>query len=306
VTTAIQPDALLAHIRFLASDEMKGRASGSPELERAADYIADQFKAAGLRPGINNDWFQRFELIAGLTRGDGNGVIVRSGKQTIELSLGESYFPLAATPTESPTVASADLRSVPLVFAGYGITAPSYQYDDYAGVNVTGKAVLIFSHEPQENQRESRLNGNQPIRETTLYSKAIAARSHGALALLVVSDPSHRTDEANYRLFPIVPDVEDEGIPVLRVSRAQMAPLLQAWGLDRLADQIDRDLVPRSRELPAQRWITPSTLREIAARYATSSASFPDPIQIAPAKPSSWVRTTITLDSEDVFRTRPS
>jgi hypothetical protein len=250
-TPPIQSEAVLAHIKFLASDELKGRASGSPELERAGDYIAAQFKAAGLRPGgANGNWFQPFELVAGLSRGEGNEGTVHAGSQAVHLTLGESYFPLAATPSESTAAASADLHGLPLVFAGYGITAPAYQYDDYAGVDVAGKAVLIFSHEPQENRRDSRLNGAEPIRETTLYSKALAARSHGARALVVVSDPSHRTDEANYKLFTIDSDAEDEGIPVLRVRRMEMAPLLAAWGLDRVAEQIDSDLMPRSRQLP--------------------------------------------------------
>ena len=67
-TPAIDPAALLDHIKLLASDEMKGRANGSPELERAGQYIAQEFKTAGLQPGgVNGDWFQPFELVAGLT-----------------------------------------------------------------------------------------------------------------------------------------------------------------------------------------------------------------------------------------------
>ena len=85
------------------------------------------------------------------------------------------------------------------MFAGYGISAPSSNYDDYAGLDVKGKAVLIFSHEPQENQSDSRLNGARPLRETTLYSKAQAARTRGAVALLVVSDPSHASTRRTTR-----------------------------------------------------------------------------------------------------------
>ena len=59
----IAPDAVLQHIKFLSSDELKGRASGSPELETAGDYVARQFKAAGLQPGgSSNDWFQPFRV----------------------------------------------------------------------------------------------------------------------------------------------------------------------------------------------------------------------------------------------------
>ncbi|MBI4265655.1 MAG: M20/M25/M40 family metallo-hydrolase [Acidobacteria bacterium] len=249
-TPPIAADALLGHIKVLAADELRGRANGSEGLERAGDYIAAQFKAAGLRPGGRDDgWFQPFELIAGLDVGRGNALAVRAHGRDVRLSLGTSYYPLSVAPSDSPDRPSVDLKDVPLVFAGYGISAPSARYDDYAGLDVAGKAVLIFSHEPQENRRDSRLNGAQPLRETTLYAKAQAARTRGARALLVVSDPTHRIDQADYALFTIEADADDHGIPVLRVARAQMQPLLQAWDLDGVAAEIDRDLVPRSRAL---------------------------------------------------------
>lgn len=249
-TPPIQPETLLGHIKFLASDDLQGRGNGSAGLEQAVDYIAAQFKAAGLRPGGGNgDWFQPFDLTAGLSVGEGNTLVVRAGGQSVRLSLGESYYPLAATPTDGPSSASADLNGLPLVFAGYGISAAASNYDDYAGLDVTGKAVLIFSHEPQENLGGSRLNGARPLRETTLYSKALAARSRGAQVLLVVSDPTHPVDQANYGLFKIESDAEDHQIPVLRLRRENVSSLLKTWDLDRVAGLIDRDLIPRSRAL---------------------------------------------------------
>jgi hypothetical protein len=251
-TPPINPQAVLEHIKFLAADDLQGRGNGSAGLERAGDYIATQFKAAGLTAGgINSDWFQPFELTAGLRISEGNSLVIRSGSQTVRLALGTSYYPLAVTASDTGAGYSMDLMNVPLVFAGYGLSAPSANYDDYAGLDLTGKAVMIFSHEPQENQTESRLNGSRPMRETTLYSKANAARGHGAVALLVISDPSHRVDEANYKMFEIESDAEDHQIPVLRIRRDDMAGLIKAWDLDRTAAVIDRDLVPRSRELPA-------------------------------------------------------
>ena len=249
-TPAIQADAVLGHIKFLSSDELKGRANGEAGLERAAEYIAQQFEAAGLRPaGTNDRWFQPFELQAGLSVGAENELEIESRGRTVRLSLGTNYYPLATTPNESTTVASADLDELPLVFAGYGITAPSVDYDDYAGIEVSGKAVLIFSHEPQEARTDSRLNGGRPLRETTLDAKAAAARTRGARLLIVVSDPTHANDQANYGLFAVDPDAEEHGIPVLRVRRADVAPLLQAWQLDATAAAIDRDLRPRSHVL---------------------------------------------------------
>src|SRR5688572_17777813 len=249
-TPPIDPQALLDHIKILSADELKGRGNGTEGLERAGDYVAAQFKAAGLRPGgTSGDWFQPFELNAGLAVGEGNELVIRTGGRSARLSLGSSYFPLSVTPSESLARPSRNLDNVPLVFAGYGISAPALKYDDYAGLDVKDKAVLIFSHEPQENRRDSRLNGAQPLRETLLYAKALAARTRGARALLVVSDPTHEMDQADYRMFVIEADAEDHGIPVLRISRADVAPLLELWELDPVAAEIDRDLTPRSRAL---------------------------------------------------------
>jgi hypothetical protein len=251
---SIAPDAILEHIKFLSSDEMKGRGDGSPELEVAADYVAQQFKAVGLQPGGTTDgWFQPFQLNAGLTIGKGNELSVSTTGRSVSFSLGSSYYPLSAPANDDPSTPSADLRGLQVVFAGYGLAVPDVGYDDYARVDVTGKAVLIFSHEPQERDGNSRLNGTRPMPQTTLAAKASLARSRGAKMLLVVSDPSHRTDDAPYALFGSDPDAENEVIPVLRVRRAEAQPLIDAWQLDSVARQIDGDLVPRSRDLPDAR-----------------------------------------------------
>jgi hypothetical protein len=249
--TSITGEAILEHVKFLSSDELKGRGDGSPELEIAADYVAKQFKEAGLQPGgTSNEWFQPFQLEAGLTVGKDNTLSLTAKGKTVNFVLGSSYYPLSSPSNEDVAKPSAELRGVPLVFAGYGIAVPNAGYDDYARVDVTGKAVLIFSHEPQERDSNSKLNGSRPVPQTTLASKASLARSRGAKMLLVVGDPSHRTDDAPYALFGSDPDAEDHVIPVLRIRRAEAQPLLDAWQLDAAARLIDTDLVPRSRELP--------------------------------------------------------
>src|SRR2546425_9316489 len=130
-TQQIPPEALMKHIRFLASDELAGRGNGTKGLETAADYIAEQFKAAGLRPGGGNgSWFQPLEIITGLTVGDVNRLSIR-GDRTVSFELGATYYPLSATANNSTRVASAEVPRTPLVFAGYGISAPALNYDDY-------------------------------------------------------------------------------------------------------------------------------------------------------------------------------
>ena len=249
-TSEILSGRLLDHIKFLSSDALKGRGNGSDELARAADYVKNQFMAAGLQPGWKGAWIQPFELVAGLTIGRQNTLSIDVPGQSVQLTLGTSYYPLGVTATDNPSSASALIENLPLVFAGFGLSAATQGYDDYAGIDVAGKAVLIFSHEPQEQDSNSRLNGARPMGQTTLNGKASAAFSRGARALLVVSDPSHRVDEANYQMFALDPDAENVGLPVLRLRREEMKPFLDAWGLEAIAREIDRDLVPRSRPLP--------------------------------------------------------
>jgi hypothetical protein len=250
VPAGIQPEALLDHIRFLASDEMRGRGNGTEELEIAAEYIAAQFAGASLTPGVDGSFFQPFELVAGLAIGDGNQLTISADGTSATFELGATYYPLAAPANHDPGVPSTTLRDVPLVFAGYGLSIPRLRYDDYEDIDVRDTAVLIFSHEPQEHDPRSRFNGVRPVPESTLPEKAAAARSRGARLLLVVSDPTHPVDEANYRLFRLDPEAEDHGIPVLRIDRALAQPFIEAWELDDTARAIDRDLQPRSRRLP--------------------------------------------------------
>jgi hypothetical protein len=247
---AIAPDSLLQHIKYLSSDELKGRSNGSAELESAGEYIAQQFKVVGLEPGgSNEEWFQPFPLNAGLVVGSGNKLSISAKGRTVSFDLGVSYYPLSAPSNDDPAKPSTELRALPLVFAGYGLAVPDAGYDDYRGIDVSGKAVLIFSHEPQERDANSRLNGTRPMPQTTLAAKATLARGKGARVLIVVSDPTHRVDDAPYALFGPDPDAEDHGIPVLRIRRTEFQPLLDAWRLDAMARQIDGDLVPRSHDL---------------------------------------------------------
>jgi hypothetical protein len=246
----IPPAALMEHIKFLSSDELKGRGDGSPELERAAEYIADRFRAAGLQPGGDGGtWFQRFDLVAGLKVGQRNELSVSHGGRTLRFTLGTSYYPLATPAGVSDSAPSVSLDSVPLVFAGYGLVVPSIGYDDYRRVDVDGKAVVIFSHEPQERLSSSAMNGARPMMESTLSAKEGAARMRGARALIVIGDPTHLIDQADYGLFSKDPDAEDKPIPVLRIRRRDAQPLLDQYQLDGLARQIDADLVPRSQVL---------------------------------------------------------
>jgi hypothetical protein len=250
----IAPDALLQHVKFLSSDDLQGRGNGSEGLEKAGEYVAEQFKAVGLAPGgTSRDWFQPFELNAGLVVGSANTLSIDHRGTTVSFAIGKGYYPLAASPNDDPAALSNELRDLPVVFAGYGIAVPEVGYDDYGRIDASGRAVVIFSHEPQERDASSRLNGTRPLPQTTLAAKAGLARSKGARILIVIGDPAHRTDEAPYGLFGSDPDAEEHGIPVLRVRREEAQRLIDVWQLDSAARLIDSDLVPRSRAIPEAR-----------------------------------------------------
>ncbi len=247
-TGPVRPEAFIADVKALASDELGGRGNGTPGLEQAARFIADHFKQIGLEPGGDDGtWFQPFELVTGLKVGTTNQLTIAGPRGAEHLVLGTDYYPLSMAGAAAATTAGR----VPVVFAGYGISAASLGYDDYAGVDVSGRAVLIFSHEPQENDAKSTFDGRSPTIYSSLINKAMAARSKGARVLIVIQDPTHDRDEANYAGWTKDPQAEDLGIPVLRAARADVLPALGSIDLDALARAIDKDLSPRSRVLDA-------------------------------------------------------
>ena len=125
-------------VTYLARPEMKGRGNGSPELQQAGDYIASQFQASGLQPhGENGTYFQTFEITIGVEFGPKNELQING----TGLRLNDEFVPIAF----SNTATSAG----GVVFAGYGITAPELHYDDYAGIDVKNKVVVVLRHEPQ-------------------------------------------------------------------------------------------------------------------------------------------------------------
>src|SRR5687768_17438579 len=137
-TPRVDPGVYLEHIKFLASDALEGRGNGSPGLDIAADYIARQFREAGVEPaGEAGTYFQRFDMITGLSVQPGNALTIHTGSGTVDFEIGRDYELVSTSNDQSATA-----QPLPLVFAGYGISAPALHYDDYAGVDPAGKAVL--------------------------------------------------------------------------------------------------------------------------------------------------------------------
>jgi hypothetical protein len=115
----------LGYVKFLASENMRGRATGSPELEKAAEFIAARFKELGLKPLEGTSYFQSFEVTTSARLGSHGSFKYQDGKKpATNLQLQRDFVPL--------NLSTKGKVSGEVVFAGYGITAPEYNYDDYA------------------------------------------------------------------------------------------------------------------------------------------------------------------------------
>ena len=166
---------------YLASDLLEGRAIGSKGLDLAAEYVAAQFAAAGLRTDrCDKGPFQRFTLPGLPKLGPQNSLVLQGPGQRIELRLGEDFTPL------SPSASGK--FDLPLVFVGYGITAQAEKFDEYAGVDVKGKLVVIVRKEPEQANPKSAFNGTATSPYATFRTKIDNAQSHQAAAVLFCTD----------------------------------------------------------------------------------------------------------------------
>src|SRR5204863_6340713 len=98
---------------------------------------------------------------------------------------------LSYAPDATSAFATETTVKGPVMFAGFGITAPELRYDDYAGLDARGKIVLVFNHEPQEDDARSIFNGKGNTRYANTRAKMTNAARHGAVALLIMPDPNH-------------------------------------------------------------------------------------------------------------------
>src|SRR6185312_4246371 len=246
---------LKADLNFLASDSTQGRLSLTNGDQVAIDWIASEFAKAGLKPAFDGSYLQPVPLIE--YRGDRTQGFVSLKRAGAEKKW---QFPEVFGAFPHDVDVTADV-----VFAGFGITAPGLHYDDYAGIDAKGKIVLIFDHEPQENDPASIFNGTGNTRYATTRVKAMNAQQHGAVGVLIVAEPNRkhpsnqervaRIGGATTRKDPLPSQaLADDAlqIPAAIVSDAVAAELMANAGSSpaELQKTIDTDLKPQSRPLP--------------------------------------------------------
>ncbi|AXC11359.1 peptidase M28 [Acidisarcina polymorpha] len=185
----IDPEKIRAHVKFLADDLLEGRGPGKRGAEIAAQYIATQFAIEGLKPaGDQGTYFQKVPLYAVHTVEDQTSFsFVPNAGPPIDLKYGEDVVTKDTTGK-----AFADIDA-PIVFVGYGIDAPEYQWNDFAGADVKGKVLLVIVNEPPSTDPKFFKAEALTYYGRWTYKYEQAARL-GAAGVLII----HRTDLASY------------------------------------------------------------------------------------------------------------
>jgi hypothetical protein len=260
---SIRQEDLRADLFFLAGDSMRGRLTDTEENRATADFIRSRFERMGLKPaGPNNSYFQPYNLMVA-TLGEENGLDVTAGERgesagaARHLRAGQEFYP--------HRFSASGRAAGTLMFAGFGISAPHLQYDDF-NANLKGQIVLVLDHEPGERDPNSPFDGLVSSESSTAWRKALAAQEKGAVGVLVVSDVHNHPDAANFEgaartYWPEKPPrilnytlatwADRIRIPVAQISPALASSLVA--GTNRTLDEL-------SRSAETVRGFTPITL----------------------------------------------
>jgi Zn-dependent M28 family amino/carboxypeptidase len=142
-TPAFTAEAVMAHVKVLASDEYEGRAPGTKGEDLTVAYIADQFRKVGLKPGNPDGTYVQKVPMVGITADPSASLVFRKGGLTQTLAFKDDVVAWTKRVEERVSIEAADV-----VFVGYGIEAPEFQWDDYKGVDLAGKTVIMLVNDP--------------------------------------------------------------------------------------------------------------------------------------------------------------
>ncbi|MCB1077812.1 MAG: PD40 domain-containing protein, partial [Verrucomicrobiae bacterium] len=233
----ITVDDLRKHITYLASDELKGRLTGTPGEIEATAYVASVFEKLGLEPaGDNGGWFQPFEFTAGVAVGKDNALdLTLGGKKSDSLTPDKDWRPVSFSKT-------GKIEPGGIVFAGYGMEIPKAngdgeEYTSYFHLDVKGKWVMVLRYFPEDAPKEQR---EEFQRFSRLRHKAMIARRKFASGIIFVSGPNSKVRE---ELVPMEYDASmaDSGIPAISISTDLAAKILASAGKDLKALQTELD-----------------------------------------------------------------
>lgn len=246
-------DRLKYDVYFLASDALEGRRAGSPGAAVAARFIAERFRALGLAPaGADGGYLQPLTFVASVTPGPGNRLRLRLPSGERVAAVGAEFTPLPFS--------AAGSASGEVVFAGYGISASAEGWDDYAGLDVKGKVVLVLRFSPHGDNPASKLQPHMALRR-----KAAEARERGAVAVLVATGPVESKDDAPVKIS-FDASFGDAGLPVLGMATPLAESLFagQGFTLAELQRRMNERFEPASRPLAVHAELTADVIPQRA------------------------------------------
>jgi Zn-dependent M28 family amino/carboxypeptidase len=273
---SIRAEDLRADLFFLAGDAMRGRLTDTVENRATGDYIRSRFERIGLKPAApGNSYFQTYNLMTA-TIADGNVLEVSNGDGAARrLRQGQEFYPQRFS-------ASGEVTA-PVTFAGFGITAPQWQYDDYAG-DVKGTIVLVLDHEPGERDPTSQFEGVVTAEPAAAWRKALAAQDKGAAGILFVSDVHNHPGAGNFEqaarnAWPeAAPHLKSYTLAAwadrIRIPAAQISPALA----ESLVAASGKTLADLARSAETARGLTPVALpgARVTLRTAVDRHTIPD------------------------------
>ena len=266
--SVVDPARLSAHVKTLAADAFEGRAPATPGEQKTVAYLVEQMQAAGLQPGgdLKNGtrgWTQDVPL----ARFSFDGAIeleVTAGGQRQPLSQGKDIA-LRATATN---VERVQVKDAPLVFLGYGVTAPERQWDDYQGIDMHGKIAVVLVNDPDFETGTGLFGG----RAMTYYGrwtyKFEEAARHGAVGVLVV----HETEPASYGWATVENSNTNAIFDILRADPRQTHVDVEAWLQRDVAVRLFKQAGLDFQQLKKQ--AQANTFRAVPLKDATFSASY--------------------------------
>lgn len=187
---AIDAGDFAEHVKHLASDEFGGRGPGTPGEDKTVEYIKAQFARIGLQPGNGSDWFQTVPMVETTADEASASMVATVGGATQALKFGTDM--VIGTRTGQPQV---DIKDSQLVFIGYGVDAPEQKWNDYAGIDVKGKTVVMLVNDPGFHAGDAKLfDGKRMTYYGRWTYKFEEAARNGAAAALII----HDTEGASY------------------------------------------------------------------------------------------------------------
>ena len=214
------PVRYLNDIKALTAPAMEGRGDDNKGIALATTLIEERYKSLGLVPAGTEGFRQPFAVVTGAKLLGPNSIHEQVGTVSKDLKLNDQFVPYSFS--------SSGQAAAPVVFAGYGATADEFQYDDYAGIDVRGKIVVLLRYEPPGFAIHT---GNQGLtHHAALITKAINARNHGAKAVVVVNGKLSNDEQDRLTRFGSVSGPENAGIILVQVKNDVAQPWFAAAG----------------------------------------------------------------------------